>query len=251
MYRLDQVSFAYPHSDSRERSPGVLAGLDLEIHPGERLVLIGPSGCGKTTLLLLLAGLLQPVEGKIRLAGLPLEGPHPEISLILQDYGLFPWKTVYDNAALGLMLAGLAKEQIHSKVLPLLTKLDLATHLHKYPAQLSGGQRQRVAIARSLATEPSYLLLDEPFSALDALTREMLQDSLLKLAEHYRFTMVMVTHSIEEAVYLGQTIAVLSPSPGRVLQLLPNNGGASPDRSSPSFYRQCAQVRSWLEGGQA
>lgn len=255
MYRLEQVSFTYPQdqlnlpkNETREPSP-CLNQLNLEISLGERLVIIGPSGCGKSTLLLLLAGLLKPSQGRIWLESRVLEGPRPEISLILQDYGLFPWKTVMDNAALGLLINGLKQELAQEKVLPILAVLGLQEHLHKYPAQLSGGQRQRVAIARSLATEPNYLLLDEPFSALDTLTREQLQEILLQLALKYQFTMVMVTHNIEEAVYLGQKIVILSSSPGRILHFL-NNTRQVPNRNTPEYYQQCTQIRSLLEGGQ-
>lgn len=253
MYRLENVSFAYPQNQlnlpnnkTKEPSP-CLSKLNLEISPGERWVIIGPSGCGKSTLLLLLAGLLKPTQGQIWLENGILENPHPEISLILQDYGLFPWKTVSENAALGLIISGLKQAKAQEIVLPILTILGLNEHLYKYPAQLSGGQRQRVAIARSLATEPRYLLLDEPFSALDTLTREQLQDSLLNLASKYNFTMVMVTHNIEEAVYLGQKIVILSSS-GEVLHLLENTG-QKPDRNTPEYYGQCAKIRFLLEGG--
>lgn len=255
MYRLENVSFTYSQiAGTGEPSPWFsspcLLDINLEINRGERLVIIGPSGCGKSTLLLLLAGLLPPTRGQIRLGDRALSGPRPEISLILQDCGLLPWKTVYDNAALGLTIRSLKKDRIRERILPLLSFLGLKEHLGKYPSQLSGGQRQRVAFARSLATQPEYLLLDEPFSALDALTREMLQDNLLDLANSYGFTLILVTHNIEEAVYLGEKIAIFSPSPARLLWILDNRSARQPDRNSPGFYRQCARVRSLLEGGQ-
>jgi len=170
------------------------------------------------------------------------------MALLLQDYGLFPWKTVYENAALGLVLKGFPPEKIRERVMPLLAFLGLQPHLQKLPAQLSGGQRQRVAIARCLAVNPNCLLLDEPFSALDTLTREQLQDTLLRLAELHPFTLVLVTHNIEEAVYLGQRIIILSPAPGRIRHILTNSIGSRPDRSSSQFYQACSRVRSLLEG---
>ena len=190
-----------------------LQDINLNLASGERWVIIGPSGCGKSSLLLLMAGLLKPSEGVISLEGEIVKGPRPEVALILQDYGLFPWKTVLENAMLGLTLKGVPTVHRKEKVLASLESLGLLEHIDKYPAQLSGGQRQRVAISRALALEPRYLLMDEPFSALDALTREQLQNMLLELWQKLAFTMVLVTHNIEEAVFLGEKIAVFSPGP--------------------------------------
>jgi NitT/TauT family transport system ATP-binding protein len=172
--------------------------------------------------------------------------------LILQDYGLFPWKNVYQNAALGLEIRGFSKEAQAQIVLPILEELGLKDFLNHYPAQLSGGQRQRVAIARALALKPDLLLMDEPLSALDALTREGLQELILEIWRHQELTMILVTHNIEEAVFLGNKVAVLSPRPGRVVAVVENpNSGTAAFRQSVEFYRQCSRLRRLLEVGES
>ncbi|MCR4440846.1 MAG: ABC transporter ATP-binding protein [Peptococcaceae bacterium] len=247
MYQLINVSLSYK---TKNRPPAeALADINLSINPGERWSLIGPSGSGKSSLLLMMAGLLMPTGGRILFRGDPLGGPAPEAALILQDYGLFPWKTVYENVLLGLTVKKMPKPAAREKVFQFLSILGIEEHWHKFPAQLSGGQRQRVAIARALAQEPACLLMDEPFSALDALTREQLQAILLQLWKDLRFTMFLVTHSIEEAVFLGNKIAVLSPAPGRLLHVLGNSEQEGIARNSAGFYRQCSAVRSLLEEG--
>lgn len=248
MLSLDNVSLSYqPHNGLDTEA---LQSISLSFAPGERWAVIGPSGCGKSSLLLLLAGLLTPTSGQIKLNGSPFRKPQPEVALILQDHGLFPWKTVLENAMLGLLLQKAPKLAAREKVLGILSSLGIAEQKDKFPAQLSGGQRQRVAIARALALEPKYLLMDEPFSALDALTREQLQDMLLELWKSLKFTMILVTHSIEEAVFLGDKIAIFSPAPGKIVEILENPTQGEPlSRNSPNFYRQCSRVRSLLEGG--
>ncbi|MBQ5682151.1 MAG: ABC transporter ATP-binding protein, partial [Peptococcaceae bacterium] len=173
----------------------VLDHIDLKIEQGERWAVIGPSGCGKSSMLHLLAGLQKPVSGEVLYHGQPLAKPHGEISVILQEYGLFPWKTVEQNVALPLVLQKKPKTEIKSRVMAILKQLQLEEHAKKFPAQLSGGQRQRIAIARALIAEPKVLLMDEPFSALDALTREAMQNIVLDLCEKQNLTLVMVTHN--------------------------------------------------------
>lgn len=224
-----------------------LEGITFAIGPGESWAVIGPSGCGKTSLLFLLAGLRRSTSGQVRIGGQVLAGPRAQTALILQDYGLFPWKNVYQNAALGLEIRGLGKKEQARAVLPILEELGLGEFLSSYPAQLSGGQRQRVAIARALALRPDILLMDEPFSALDALTREGLQELIRKIWQKQRLTMVLVTHSIEEAVYLGQKIVVLTPRPGRVVRVVENpEVGSAGFRHSEVFHRQCSLLRGLL-----
>jgi NitT/TauT family transport system ATP-binding protein len=226
-----------------------LAGVDLSIARGEPFVIIGPSGCGKTTLLYLLAGLVAPSSGTAEVAGLPVAGPRRETSLILQQHGLFPWKNAADNVALGLTLRHVPRAERETRVRALMEELRIADVAKSFPAQLSGGQRQRVAIARSLATAPDLLLMDEPFSSLDLLTREQMQDLLLALWREKAFTFVLVTHGIEEAAFLGRRIAVLSPRPGRVAALLDNPGAGDPAyRESPGFHRMGVAIRRALEG---
>lgn len=204
---------------------------------------MGPSGCGKTTLLNLMAGLLLPTAGSLMVGGRPVAPRRPGTALILQDYGLLPWKSVRANAALGLQIRGLPLDKADQG----LEEVGLADLGHRWPNQLSGGQRQRVAIARSLALEPDLLLMDEPFSALDALTREEMQDLLRSIWRRRQTTLVLVTHSIAEAVYLGEQILVLSPRPGRVAGHIRNP--YSGDRRSSGFHQMTNAVRDALEQG--
>lgn len=244
---LDGIDLAYRHNGSEVWA---LERVSLTVHRRESLAIIGPSGCGKTSLLFLMAGLRRPTRGVVRIDGREVTGPRPQTALILQDYGLFPWKNVYQNAALGLEIRRLTKGEQARRVLPILEELGLGDFLYHYPSQLSGGQRQRLAIARALALEPDLLLMDEPFSALDALTRESLQELILGIWRKQRLTMILVTHSIEEAVYLGERIVVLSPRPGRVLAAVENPEVGSPDyRKTPLFHRRCVEVRRVLEAG--
>lgn len=246
MLELIDVSLSYKQDN--QAGITVLRKVNLALPAGERLTVIGPSGCGKTTLLLVLSGLMAPTSGQVRLDGRPLTGPHPEIAVILQEYGLFPWKKVLDNASLGLVLRGSNPRQAKEQAALVLDTLGILDQANKYPLQLSGGQRQRVAIARALTLEPRYLFMDEPFSSLDALTRESLQETLLNLWQTHRFTMVMVTHSIEEAVFLGSNIVVFSGKPGGSLRIVDNQ--PTLPRSSDLFYHSCARVRSLLKGVQ-
>jgi NitT/TauT family transport system ATP-binding protein len=225
-----------------------LQNINLSFAPGECWSIIGPSGCGKTSLILLLAGLLAPTCGSVLFFGKPLNETAADSSLILQDYPLFPWKTVLENAALGLQLQGKLTPEKKEWVLYLLTQLGLINMLSRYPNQLSGGQKQRVALARALAVKPKYLLLDEPFSALDEPTREKLQLNLRQLWEELRFTMVLVTHDIEEAVFLSTMVVVLTASPGRVIKELDLSPNSDKSRISETFHNFCLQIRSLLEG---
>lgn len=247
MYTLERVSMVFQEEYGPKTQ--ALSNLNISFTPGERWVIIGPSGSGKTTLLLILAGLLKPTSGQILFNGEPFKGPPKGVSLILQDYGLFPWKNVLENAGLGLALMGLPKYERQGNVLEILKLLGLVDLKDKLPAQLSGGQKQRVAIARALAVQPQFLLMDEPFSALDALTRERLQDTLYRLLKSLKFTMILVTHSIEEAVFLGNKIVLLSSSPGTVANIMNNQSTTDPDRRSVEYYKQCIRLRSLFEGG--
>lgn len=243
MIELQDVHLTYP------RGVTALQGFSLRVERGESCAIIGPSGCGKSTLLYLLAGLLPATSGVIRVDGRPVSGPRLATALILQDYGLFPWKTVWQNSVLGLVLRGVKdRRRQEEAVLPILDELELTPYLRHYPAQLSGGQRQRVAIARALALQPDLLLMDEPLSALDALTREGLQEVILRLWQRHHPTLVLVTHSIEEAVYLGRRVVVVTPRPGRVYRVVENPRAGERDyRQREEYYRQCAGVRRALQ----
>lgn len=245
MIHLESVSITYQTDAGRHEA---LKGVDLSIDRGGSCVIIGPTGCGKTSLLYLLAGLQKPTSGHVIVNNTHLSGVRRETSLILQQHGLFPWKNALSNVSLGLTIRGIEKREREDRTRALMEKLGIWDVRRSYPAQLSGGQRQRVAIARSLATGPDFLLMDEPFSALDAITRESLQDILLQLWEEKGFTYVLVTHSIEEAVFLGKRIVVLSPRPGSTVKILDNpDMGESGHRMSPSFHAMCSEIRRILE----
>ena len=207
MIALNKVHLSF--ADNARTLP-VLEDVSLQVGAGASCAVIGPSGCGKTSLLFLLAGLLEPTAGTVRVADRSRTG------VILQHYGLLPWKSVAANIGLGLRLQGADREQIRARVNELLVEMDLAAFADHFPGQLSGGMQQRVALARALATGPQLLLMDEPLSALDALTRERLQHTILDVWQRHRVTMVLVTHSIEEAAFLGQTVVVLTDRPARV-----------------------------------
>ncbi len=193
-----------------------IEGIDLHVEPGELVCIVGASGCGKSTLLSIVAGLTEPTEGEATLDGWPIVGPGPDRGLVFQSYSLFPWKSVASNVAFGLEIAGYDKKAIRQRVDELLDVMNLTKWAHARPSQLSGGMRQRVAIARSLATQPEVLLLDEPFGALDANTRVLMQEFLLSIWRETGTTILMVTHDVEEALFLAQRIYVLSSHPGRV-----------------------------------
>ncbi len=189
----------------------------LDVHGGDRFVLLGPSGCGKSTLLKAIAGFIKPSEGEILLDGAPVRGPGPDRIMVFQEFDqLMPWKTVLANIAFPLIANGTPRREATEKAQAYLHRVGLAGFGDAYPHTLSGGMKQRVAIARAMALEPKVLLMDEPFAALDALTRRKMQDELLRLWEDVGFTLIFVTHSIEEAIVVGSRILLLSPHPGRV-----------------------------------
>jgi NitT/TauT family transport system ATP-binding protein len=190
-----------------------VAHINFSVSPGEFLCIVGPSGCGKTTLLQLLGGLIQPTTGQVLLDGRPLTAPPPDISMVFQKPSLMPWRTVADNVLLPLQIQGVDAGRAKAVSQETLELVGLAEFGQAYPKQLSGGMEQRVALARALIQQPRILLLDEPFGALDALTRERLNQEILRLWQHQHFTAIMVTHNIREAVFLADRVLVLSPRP--------------------------------------
>lgn len=221
----------------------VLQDISFHVEAESSCAIIGPSGCGKTSLLFLLSGLLQPNSGAITIDG------QPRCGTILQNFGLFPWKTVRQNIGLGLVLKGAEKRHIQQKVDKLLIEMALTDFGDYYPGQLSGGMQQRVAIARALAVDPQILFMDEPLSSLDALTRERLQNLIQEIWLRKKITMVFVTHSIEEAVFLGRRIIVLGGRPGRVLRVVDNpEAGDALYRRSDTFFHRCVDLREILQG---
>lgn len=216
----------------------VLTALDhisLKVKDKEFVCILGPSGCGKTTLLRLIAGLATARTGSIVLDGEEMRGPSPKIGFVFQEYSLFPWRTVIDNIAFGLEMKGIPKEERYRIAEQYLELVNLTSFKTSYPAELSGGMRQRVAVARALALDPVLLLMDEPFGALDAQTRNMLQTELLDIWEKTKKTIIFITHSVDEAVYLSDRIIVLSPRPGRVCKIVPIDLPRPRDRTSVDF----------------
>lgn len=256
MILVDHLTFAYPGQ------PPVFENFSWQVARGESWAVIGPSGCGKSTLLYVLAGLRQPGSGQVLVDGHPVPRPRASTGLILQDYGLLPWATVRENVALGQKLGqfyrgkqanGNAPRPYPPGDIPSaridhwLDRLGLASVQQQYPAKISGGQRQRTAIARTLLLEPSLLLMDEPFSSLDAMTREDLEELTLALQAETGVTTVIVTHNIEEAVYLGERILVLGHPPHHSTRVIDNlHSGRRDYRADPAFQDRCALLREAL-----
>ncbi|MFI6790592.1 ABC transporter ATP-binding protein [Nonomuraea sp. NPDC050383] len=216
---LRDVSKVFQVRDARE--PFVaLSGIDLDVREGEFLTLVGPSGCGKSTLLDLVAGLTRPTGGQILIDGTPVTGPGLDRGIVFQQYALFPWRTARANVEFGLEAKAVPKKERRERSRHYLDLVGLTGFEERYPHELSGGMRQRVAIARSLAFDPDVLLMDEPFAALDAQTRESLQEELLRIWEKTGKTVVFITHGIDEAVYLGQRVAVMTSRPGRIKEIV-------------------------------
>ena len=210
-------------SKTFETARGTVVGLarvDLEIEEGEFVTLVGPSGCGKSTMLNLLGGLLTPTEGDVVVNGTVVQGPGPDRGVIFQQYALFPWLTALQNVEFGLGLKRIPKKERRETALHFLRMVGLEDFAKAYPKELSGGMKQRCAIARAYAVNPAILLMDEPFGALDALTRVQMQDDLLHTWEQERRTAVFVTHDVDEAVYLAGRVVVMSPRPGRVNEVI-------------------------------
>ncbi len=250
MIQVENLSFHYPHAAD------IFAGFDWQVARGEAWAVLGPSGCGKSTLLNLLAGLLQPSAGALRVDGQPLSRPRPRSGLIIQDYGLLPWATVRENAELGQRIRrfygpdGTHAPLETASARPVdfwLERLGLGDVAGQYPGQTSGGQRQRTAIARTLALNPDLLLMDEPFSSLDAPSRESLQSLILELRAENALTMVVVTHAIEEAAVLGEKILLLGLPPNHTAEIIPNPGAALPGyRESAPYHAVVRELRERL-----
>jgi len=239
---IRQVSKVFPGKAKRGSRPQpftALSNITLDVRDGEFLSIVGPSGCGKSTLLDILAGLEPATSGEVSIDGTPITGPDQRIGIVLQGYALFPWRTVRKNIEFGLEIKEVAKQERHAVSQKYIELVGLEGFEDNYPYELSGGMKQRVAIARALAYDPEVLLMDEPFAAVDAQTRETLQDELMRIWEKTHKTVIFVTHSIEEAVLLGDRIVVMTPHPGRIKEViqndLPRPRSASGMRASEEF----------------
>ncbi|MBE0533435.1 MAG: ABC transporter ATP-binding protein [Rhodospirillales bacterium] len=197
-----------------------LKGVDLKIPSGELTSFLGPSGCGKTTLLKIIAGLLTPTEGEVRIRGKKVTGPGPDRAFVFQDFALMPWATVQRNVEFGLELRGMPKDQRGEKAVKYIAEVGLAGFEKSYPHELSGGMRQRVGLARALAVDADILMMDEPFASVDEQTRRKFQEDMLDLLSKEKKTVIFVTHSIEEAVYVSDQVVLLSPRPGQVQRII-------------------------------
>lgn len=226
-----------------------LDGFTLDVGPGESVAVLGPSGCGKSTALRIASGLAAPTSGSVAVNGRPIVSPRRATALILQDFGLLPWKTVAQNAGLGLQIRHASASVRRERVAQALATVGLADFADAYPSELSGGMRQRLAMARALTCDTDVLLMDEPLSALDAFLREEMQSMLKDTWEREGYSQVIVTHSVEEAVFLGQRVVVASPRPGRIVYALENlemNDAAW--RDSDLFFERCRTLRTVLHG---
>lgn len=220
----------------------VLDDLSFTIEKSEFVCILGPSGCGKTTLLRMIAGLDHATSGVIDVDGEPVTGPDPRIAMIFQEYSLYPWRTVRANVEFGLQMRGIPPEERREIVDRNIRLVGLEDFAMSYPYELSGGMRQRVAVARALATDPAVLLMDEPFGALDAQTRNRMQKELLRIWEKTKKTIIFITHSVDEAVFLADRIVVLSPRPGRVDVIYDVNIPRPRDRTSVEFAKLRREV---------
>lgn len=226
----------------------VLDNVSFSLGREETLAVVGPSGCGKTTLLYLLSGLAHPDSGSAFLEDRPILEPTPDVSIILQDYGLLPWRTVAENVALGLKVQGVPKAERLARARVQLEELGIAGRDNDYPANLSGGEQQRVAIARAFVTQPRLMLLDEPFSSLDALTRERLQRAMLSVWKQRTVPYILVTHSLDEAVMLGKRIMVMSSRPARPVAVFDNPGfGNESIRDTDECFQLLKELRRTVE----
>ena len=249
MVTLEEVSVAYRVKGGSLRA---LEAASAVFPTGSLTALVGPSGCGKTSLIGAMAGLLPPAAGRIAVDGEELRGIRHRTAVIFQDGGLLPWKTVRANAELPLVLRGIPARERRLMVDPILEELGLIDFSSFHPARLSGGMRQRLGVARALACEPDLLLMDEPFSSLDALTRESLQDGLIEVRRRHAVTMVLVTHSIEEALLLSDRVVVFTARPGRVRDIVDvpiSRPRSAATRTDPTFIALADKLRGYFLAG--
>jgi ABC-type nitrate/sulfonate/bicarbonate transport system ATPase subunit len=227
----------------------VLSDINLTVNKGEFAAIVGPSGCGKSTILRMFSGLETPSSGQVLADGQPIKGPHPQRSLIFQEHALYPWRTVEQNVGFGMELSGVPEAERKERIKEILEKVGLDGFQTYYPHQLSGGMRQRASIARALVLNPEVLLLDEPYGALDAITRLTMQNELIKLWRGTGKTMLLITHDIDEAVYLADTIYVMSPRPARFVAILKADMPRPRNRNGADFVHLRQTIMDALDIG--
>lgn len=249
LFETKALRKVFPAAGKAE-STCALDGVDIQIFDKEFVCLLGPSGCGKSTWLRIAAGLENPTSGDVCYKGKPVTSPGRERGMVFQEYSLLPWRTVADNVALGPEFAGKNANERREIAMDFLTRVGLEKFADSKPHELSGGMRQRAAIARALANDPDVLLMDEPFGALDAHTRVLLQKELLRIWEQNRKTVVFVTHSVDEAIYLADRIIVMTSHPGRVLKNIKVDFERPRSRSSKGYGEMTEQIFELLEGAQ-
>ena len=242
---IHHVSKRFKKDDGSEFT--ALSDISLEIADDEFVSFVGPSGCGKTTLLRIVAGLDRATEGKVFVDNTEIINPGPLVGMVFQEYSLFPWLNVLDNIAFGPKMQGVSKKVRHSDAMKYVELVGLVGFERSYPYELSGGMRQRVAIARALANNPDLLIMDEPFGALDAQTRNMMQRELLDIWEKQKKTILFVTHSVDEAIFLSDQIVVLARSPGRISEMVPVSIKRPRDRTSQEFASLRRKVLGMIE----
>jgi ABC-type nitrate/sulfonate/bicarbonate transport system ATPase subunit len=220
MIRVKALSKEFGTVDNGNAAVLALSDIDFEVRDNEFVTVIGPSGCGKTTLLRIIAGLIPYQQGEVRIDSRPVTGPGPERAVVFQNFALMPWADVLGNVTFGLEVRGVAKGESESRARELIKRVGLEGFERRLPKELSGGMQQRVGLARALAVNPQILLMDEPFGALDEQTRRLLQEQLLQLWERERKTVVFITHSMEEAVMLGDRVMLMTPRPGKVKEMI-------------------------------
>lgn len=246
MLKLNAVTKVY--SSINGEKIDAVEDLSLNINKNELVCLVGRSGCGKTTTLRLIAGLETPSRGEITLKEKPVDGPSAERCVVFQRYTLFPWRTVLANVGFGLEMQGVPKKKREKTALKYLELVGLGEQAKAYPPELSGGMQQRVAVARALAADPEVLLMDEPFGALDAQTRNLLQQELMRIWKKARKTIIFVTHDIQEAVLLADRVVIMQGPPGRILEVMDCNLPRPRDRNCQEFTDICNRIHQLLEG---
>jgi len=248
-YKL--VDYKSQNYKSEKKLVKALGPINLSIAAGEIYALIGPSGCGKSTLLHVLSGIIKDYQGQIVMKGEKLNPKLHSIGFIPQNFGLLPWKNVQRNCLLSLKIKGKAIDNpLHERIDYIMHKLDIHLLKDRYPSELSGGQKQRVAVARAFIMNPDLLLMDEPFSALDAFTREEAQDLFIDIWNQYKSTTIFVTHSIEEAIYMGKKIVIMSQSPGAIVEIIDNSLFNTENlRENEEFFKLSSYIRSVIKKG--